>query len=236
MSLPFARDAADDYPPLSALNDLLYCDRRCALHRLEQVWSDSVATLEGTGHHRRAHGELSTTCDEGWPIARGMWLRSDRLRLIGKADVVEFRSAPYPVEYKRGRRRRWDNDDVQLCAQAICLEEMLGQEVAAGAIFHVKSRRRREVRFDDSLRRLTEETARRLHQLLASGQTPLPIVKPQCRGCSLREECFPGPLSDPRQAAHYQRRLYQIDWSEVDSDLASRSARHPRRRDERKNP
>ena len=92
---------------------------------------------------------------------------------------------PYPIEYKRGPRRRWDNDDVQLCAQALCLEEMLGVAVPAGAIFHFKSRRRREIALDAKLRALTEQTIARLHELLAGDTMPAPINKPRCRGCSV---------------------------------------------------
>ena len=211
----------DDYQPLRALNDLLYCDRRCALHRVEQVWVENLFTLEGTAAHGRAHAQkpLEELAGDG-RVVRGMWLKCERLGLVGKADVVEFHPAPgggevpYPIEYKRGRRRKWDNDDVQLCAQALCLEEMLGVAVPAGAIFHVKSKRRREVVFDESLRRKTEETARRLHELFASGVTPPAVLKPQCRGCSLHELCLPELLSTRDRATRYARRLYVIEGSD----------------------
>jgi len=219
----------DDYLPISALNDLLFCERRCALHRVEQVWVDNVYTLEGTAAHRKVHAEPSREeLGAGGRLVRGLPLRSDRLRLTGVADLVEFRPAagggpysgphcgplaaaggvPYPVEYKRGRRRRWNNDDVQLCAQALCLEEMLGMHVPAGAVFHVKSRGRREIVFDAALRARTEAAARRLHELFASRETPPPVVKPRCRGCSLRELCLPETLAEPARAARYQRTLF----------------------------
>jgi CRISPR-associated exonuclease Cas4 len=95
------------------------------------------------------------------------------------------------VEYKRGRKRRWDNDEVQLCAQALCLEEMLGVAVPAGAIFHVGSRRRREVLLDEGLRRTTEQAVEQLHALLASGATPAPVLHPKCKACSLHDVCLP---------------------------------------------
>jgi CRISPR-associated exonuclease Cas4 len=104
---------------------------------------------------------------------------------------------PYPIEYKRGKRRRWDNDDVQLCAQALCLEEMLTVPVPRGAIFHLKSRRRREVVFDAALRRATSDTAARLHELLDSGVTPPPVLHPKCRQCSLHAVCLPELISAP---------------------------------------
>jgi CRISPR-associated exonuclease Cas4 len=168
----------DDYLPLRSLNDLLYCERRCALHRIENVWVENAHTLSGTISHQRADRPVDWKCDGGREM-HGLWLKSDRLRLVGKADVVEFHpvaggrrscgavgedgviredasagaspsrlignEVPFPVEYKRGKRRKWDNDDVQLCAQAMCLEEMLGVDVPCGAVFHVKSKRRREV-------------------------------------------------------------------------------------------
>ncbi len=216
----------DDLLPISALNDLLFCERRCALHRNEQIWEENRYTLSGTAAHGRVHAsptheELAAT----GRIVRGMWLRSDRLRLIGVADVVEFRrdasgsEQPFPVEFKHGKRRRWDNDDVQLCAQALCLEEMLGVEVPLGAIFHIASRRRREVSLDATLRELVLETASRLHELVDSGKTPPPVVKPQCRGCSLRELCMPAALSDTRRINRYSRQLYQI--TATDDDLPS---------------
>ncbi len=221
----------DDFLPISALNDLLFCERRCALHRIEQVWTENRYTLEGSAAHRKVHAE--PTAEEvgaSGRLVRGMWLRSERMRLVGVADLVEFRPSEvvaittgvdqpnrpmagavvYPVEFKRGKRRRWDNDDVQLCAQALCLEEMLAVSITAGAVYHVRSRRRREVAFDEPLRAKTAHTAVRLHELVASGQTPPPVLKPRCRGCSLHAECFPEVLSRPAQCNRYLQRLYQI--------------------------
>jgi CRISPR-associated exonuclease Cas4 len=198
----------DDYPPLSALNDFLFCPRRCALHRLEGLWRDNAHTAAGSLDHRRVHAARDG--DElPFRIARGLWVVSHRLRLVGVADLVEFRpnpaggpDVPYPVEYKRGRRRRWDNDEVQLCAQAFGLEESLGVAVPAGAVYHVRSRRRREVVFDADRRRRTQGAADRLHALLASGVTPPPIPHPKCRQCSVRDLCLPDLVSAP---APYRR-------------------------------
>ena len=202
-----------DFQPIAALNDLLFCERRCALHRIEQIWEDNAATLEGTLRHRRADAGKLEHSPTG-RVARAVLLRCTRLQLVGKADVVEFhrqddgREVPFPVEYKRGRRRKWDNDDVQLCAQALCLEEMLGVNVPAGAIFHVKSKRRREVSFTADLRAKTEQTARRLHELIAAARTPPPMLRPRCRGCSLRELCLPELLPDQTRLRAYQEELY----------------------------
>src|SRR4051794_25580883 len=123
---------SDDYPPLSALNDLLFCPRRCFLHRVEGVWVENVHTTSGSLEHKRVHTPRDSD-ESPFRVARGLRIVSHRLRVVGVADLVEFhpdpaggRDVPFPVEYKRGRRRRWDNDEAQLCAQALCLEEMLG--------------------------------------------------------------------------------------------------------------
>jgi CRISPR-associated exonuclease Cas4 len=201
-------DADDDFLPLSALNDLLFCPRRCAMHRVEQVWVENVHTLEGTRGHRRADRNIHEA-PLGVRTAHGVLLRSARLRLTGKADIIEFRpgpggeEVPFPVEYKRGRRRRWDNDDVQLCAQALCLEEMLGVGVPAGAVFHIKSKRRRDIDFTPGLRAKTEAAARKLHELVASGRTPPPVLKPRCKGCSLFDLCMPGLLMETSRLRRY---------------------------------
>lgn len=194
--------AADaiEYPPLSALNDLLFCARRCFLHRVEGVWVENVHTTAGTLDHRRVHAARDVESAVG-RTARGLWVVSHRLRLAGVCDLVEFhpcaRVVPFPVEYKRGKRRRWDNDEVQLCAQAMALEEMLGVAVPAGAIFHVKSKQRREVAFTPDLRRRTEDAAVRLHALLATRTAPPPVLHPKCRGCSLHGMCLPELLAAP---------------------------------------
>lgn len=204
----------EDYQPLRALNDLLYCDRRCALHRIESVWIDNAHTLSGTFSHERADRQVEWNSD-GVREVHGMWLKSDRLRLVGKADVVEFHvqgstgEIPYPVEYKRGKRRKWDNDDVQLCAQALCLEEMLQVPVPRGAIFHVKSKRRRKVDFTEQLRHKTETTIKGLHELIASGLTPPAVLKPQCDGCSLRAICLPEMTSRIADVSRYVRAMFQ---------------------------
>ena len=205
----------DEYPPLSALNDLLYCERRCALHRIENVWVDNAHTVSGTFAHQRADRPVDWRCGDRREV-HGMWLKSDRLRLVGKADVVEFHpqlsgpDVPFPIEYKRGKRRKWDNDDVQVCAQALCLEEMLGMAVPCGAIFHIKTKRRRDVKFTPALRSKTEQAALRLHELIASGVTPPPVLKPQCQGCSLVEICMPKALEQTRTVSDYMRSLWLI--------------------------
>ncbi|MCE9564268.1 MAG: CRISPR-associated protein Cas4 [Planctomycetes bacterium] len=191
-----------DYPPLSALNDLLFCARRCFLHRVESVWVENVHTTSGTLDHHRVHATRDVDVS-GTRLARALPLVSHKLRIVGVSDLVEFRpnpngpDFPFPVEYKRGKRRKWDNDDVQLCAQAICLEEMLGVVVPAGAIFHVKSKHRRDVIFTAALRKKTEDTATRLHALLATRTAPPPVLHPKCKQCSLYRVCMPELLAAP---------------------------------------
>ena len=146
--------------PLSALNHLLYCERRCALIHIEGVFEENAFTLEGSLRHEAADTPGYET-RSGVRAVRALPLYSRRLGLSGRADIVEFsrapggRELPCPIDYKRGARRRWENDDVQLCAQALCLEEMLGVEVPRGAIFHAASKRRREVEFAPQLREAT---------------------------------------------------------------------------------
>jgi CRISPR-associated exonuclease Cas4 len=209
----FLRDD-EEFLSLSSLNHFLFCPRRCAMLRLEQVWADNAFTIEGTHGHRWADRGIDVQSEPGVWAVHGMLLRSRRLRLSGKADVIEFHyqadgpPVPYPVEYKRGRRRKWDNDDVQLCAQGLSLEEMLGVAVPAGAIFHIKSKRRRQVEFTPGLRTRTEEAAQRLHELIAAGLTPPPVVKPRCRGCSLREVCMPEVLTRGDRISSYLQSLF----------------------------
>jgi CRISPR-associated exonuclease Cas4 len=182
--------------PLSALNHLLYCERRCALIHIEGVFEENAFTLEGSLRHETADTPGYST-RSGVRAVRALPLYSRRLGLSGRADIVEFSRAPgggespCPIDYKRGARRRWENDDVQLCAQALCLEEMLGVEVPRGAIFHAASKRRREVEFGPQLREATEQAAQRLHQLVRQARIPPAVLKPQCEGCSLNGICMP---------------------------------------------
>jgi CRISPR-associated exonuclease Cas4 len=182
--------------PLSALNHLLYCERRCALIHIEGVFEENAFTLEGSLRHDAADTP-GYEIRSGVRAVRALPLYSRCLGLSGKADIVEFsrapggRESPCPIDYKRGARRRWENDDVQLCAQALCLEEMLDVEVPRGAIFHAASKRRREVEFGPQLREATVQAAHRLHELVRQARIPPAVLKPQCEGCSLKGICMP---------------------------------------------
>jgi CRISPR-associated exonuclease Cas4 len=148
-------------------------------------------------------------------IEYGVPLRSLRLGLIGKADVVEFHRVnknawqPFPVEYKRGKPKLDHCDIIQICAQAICLEEMLSVSVPSGAIFYGRTRRRFDVSFDDSLKRETEEVAKRTHQLIASGKTPPPVYEKRCERCSLMRECLPKAIGKRPSVKRYLTRMVE---------------------------
>ena len=177
---------------ISALQHYSYCPRQCALIHVEKVFDENLYTLRGRRVHERAH-EPEGTLEDGVRVERGLSLFSERLGLIGKADVVEFRTGetPYPVEYKSGPRRGSIHDDIQLCAQAMCLEEMLDCDVPGGAVYHYGSRRRREVVFDDALRLLTEETVHAVRRLLVTSNVPPPVADARCPKCSLFDACMP---------------------------------------------
>lgn len=219
----------DEFVPISALAQLAYCPRRCALLHLEGAWEDNRFTIEGRLLHENVH-EHRTEAQGPVRIARGLRLHSLRLGLVGQADVVEFhrleadpgdnspddvhqsegaclpgqtgRWRPFPVEHKRGRPKPQQADEVQLCAQAICLEEMLQVTVPRGALFYHQPRRRTDVTFDGNLRQRTEQLAQQLHELLAGTTTPSPDPGRKCSGCSLRGVCLP-EVSTIKSVADY---------------------------------
>lgn len=207
MSFEINKYSEDDLIPLSALQHLLFCERQCALIHIEQMWSENLFTAEG----RAMHEKVDTDSHEyrgDFRIEYGSPLRSLSLGLSGKADVVEFHKkgnkwTPYPVEYKRGKAKKNNCDKVQLCAQAVCLEEMLSIEIPGGALFYGKTRRRQDVLFDNALRMKTEETAKRLHKLIESRITPKPVYSEKCKTCSLLNLCMPKTCGGQRSAAEY---------------------------------
>jgi CRISPR-associated exonuclease Cas4 len=206
-------EADDDALPISGLQHLAFCPRQWALIHLEQVWVENVRTAEGRLLHERADlpGESRRASVR---TVRGMWLRSERLRLTGRADIVEFRPAPYPVEYKRGKRKPNDCDTVQLCAQALCLEEMLQTNIFQGAIFYGDPRRRLEVEFNSELRARTEELVAKMHRMYQSRETPAAQPGPYCRSCSLVDVCLPLVTEHQEDAARWvtlQRRSLQTE-------------------------
>jgi len=202
----------DDLIQLSALQHMAFCPRQCALIHVEQVWAESRLTAEGRLMHERVHEEGGESRGDV-RIERGVALRSLRLGLIGKADVVEYHRQgdgswlPFPVEYKRGKPKADHSDKIQLCAQAICLEEMLSVTIPAGALFYGRTRRRLDVIFDEGLRKETEQTAFQVHELISSGRTPKPVYAKKCDLCSLFDICRPKALQKKRSVKQYLKRM-----------------------------
>jgi len=212
----------DDLLPLSALQHLMFCERQCALIHIEQLWNENRLTAEGRIMHERVH-EADRESRGDVRIEYGMPLRSLRLGLIAKADVVEFhrpsermpagaegRWQPFPVEYKRGKPKADNCDKVQLCAQALCLEEMLKVDIPCGALFYGRRRHREDVDFDLALRQETEGAAKRVHDLISAGQTPPPSYSPKCKSCSLFDTCLPKTFEKGRSVKQYLSRVVQL--------------------------
>lgn len=203
----------DDPIMISALEHYSYCPRQCALIHIEQTFDENLYTMRGRAVHDRVD-EVASEIQEGIRVERALPLWNRRLGLVGKADVVEFHGGiPYPVEYKHGPKRVREHDDLQLCAQAICLEEMTGKPVPRGAIFHHSSRRRREVVFDSNLRQSVESTVAAIREMLASKQLPPPVNDPRCRHCSLQESCMPSAIAEQERGALLKRTLFQVEGS-----------------------
>lgn len=224
----------DKLLPISALQHLVYCKRQCALIHIEQVWSENSLTAEGQILHKKTNTAADETLS-GNRIARSMDLVSRRLGLVGISDVVEFTapagSSPYralqtalhsdapdrfknwvitPVEYKRGKPKTskvWgDCDRVQLCAQALCIEEMLGVYIPSGQLFYGAERRRLDVTFDEALRSRTQSLAKELHELLYQPVLPLPVNDNRCKRCSLIELCMPKQTHSSKLASQWLTR------------------------------
>jgi CRISPR-associated exonuclease Cas4 len=188
--------ALDEPVSISALQHAVYCLRQAALIHVERIWEENRFTAEGRVLHDVAH----TAGERGGRGARRVMalpLASARLGLAGVADLVEFRrgpegETPFPVEYKRGKPKAHRADEVQLCAQALCLEEMTGRPVPEGALYYAEPKRRTQVTFDVELRRLTEDTALAFAALVAEGRTPPAEWRAdRCRACSLLDACRP---------------------------------------------
>lgn len=177
---------------ISALQHYIYCPRQCGLIHVAQVWSENLHTQKGRREHDRVDVPEHEMKD-GVRIERALPVWSEELGLTGKCDVVEFHEAGvvYPVEYKHGPRKKGLHDDVQLCAQAMCLEEMLDLVIREGAIFHIKSKRRRLVSFDTELRQRVRDTAQAVHQMIETQTIPEPGFGKSCEQCSLLEICLP---------------------------------------------
>lgn len=182
-----------DALPLSALNQYAYCPRRCFLIHAEGEFQDNIHTQAGTEEHERVD-TLAHEIKHGVRVEFALPVWSDTLGLSGRCDVVEFHpdGTVFPVEYKHGKKKRWINDDLQLAAQAVCLEEMLAVQIEGGAIYHIQSKRRRDVAMTAALRQELHDTAQALHALFAQTHCP-PVTthKARCEQCSLNPICEP---------------------------------------------
>ncbi|KAA5803589.1 CRISPR-associated protein Cas4 [Alkalicaulis satelles] len=203
MQVPPDRASEAMLTPISALQHYLFCPRQCALIHVERVWAEDAATMQGRLLHERVDAGRSERRD-GVRIVRGLSLRSLALGLSGKADVVEFHgTTPYPVEYKRGRPKSHRADEVQLCAQGLCLEEMFKTKVSDGALFYGQTRKRQVVTFDSELRALVHETAAACADMIARGHTPPPRRMKACQRCSLANVCYPDRLEAPPDVSRW---------------------------------
>ena len=197
---------------------------------VDGVFVNNAYTLEGSFLHDKADTP-GVENRAGVRIVRALPLYSKKLGLNGKADIVEFHKqpdlslrsfsvggrseVPLPVDYKRGPRRKWANDDAQLCAQALCLEEMIGVPVPKGAIFHAASKKRREVLFDAVLRGTTLETIDKIRAMLEAGKIPPPVPGPRCEGCSLKNICMPEIVSAPGKVKNYNNGVFKGGQNEL---------------------
>jgi CRISPR-associated exonuclease Cas4 len=195
---------------VSALNQYTYCPRRCGLIYLESEFSNNIHTARGNAEHERVDQSGYVTTREGARAEYALPVWSERLGLIGKCDVVEFHPDGhiYPVEYKHGKKREKSHDDIQLAAQAMCLEEMTGKIIKHGAIYHHGSRRRREVAISQDLRDKVKETVNAIRAMMECGKLPPPANDARCKECSLKEICQPEVLAERHRLKSLREELF----------------------------
>jgi CRISPR-associated exonuclease Cas4 len=212
---------------LSGIQHIAFCERQWALIHVEQQWAENVRTIEGNYLHERVDDPFEKDWRKGLVTMRSVTLISRELGLTGVADVVELvatesdtgcelpdRSGFWhlrPVEYKRGKPKNDDRDEVQLCAQAMCLEEMHALKITNGSIYYGETRHRIEVQFTLELRARVKELAARMHKLFDGGITPLPVVKKHCRMCSLVEICLPDCTNSFQHVSDYLKWELDMD-------------------------
>lgn len=200
--------AEADLIPVSALSHWSYCARRCALIHLEQTFEENLYTLRGQRVHR-AVDEVGVETASGVRVARAVPIWSRRLGLTGRADLIEFpQEIPYPIEYKTGSRTRWGSESLQLCAQAICLEEMFSIPVPTGAVWYHGSRKRVEVTFDAGLRQQVEDATAAIRTMLAGTRVPAALDDKRCPNCSLVDTCLPALAANPARIRGFQAELF----------------------------
>ncbi|KST67903.1 CRISPR-associated protein Cas4 [Mastigocoleus testarum] len=180
-----------EYIPIAALNQYAYCSHRCWRMFCIGEFIDNKYTIEGTSLHERVHTTGEGNQEETWQV-RAIWLKSEKYQLIGKSDLIESENGEfYPVEYKRGKKGEWDNDELQVCAQALCLEEMIGKVVQTGYVYYAQTHQRQLVEISDDLRQQTINTIADVTRIIETGIMPRAVYSKRCRGCSLSEQCLP---------------------------------------------
>jgi CRISPR-associated exonuclease Cas4 len=209
----------DELLPISALQHLAFCERQWGLIHLEEAWSENYLTAQGNVMHEKAHNE-ETESRGDLRIARGLKLRSLKLGLVGQADVVEFHKVaqeekgiaisgvdglwkPLVIEYKRGKPKIGHEDEVQLCAQVMCIEEMLGIDIASSSFFYGQPRRRYDLNINDTIRKETEALIIKLHKMNDAGVTPAAVYTKRCQACSLIDICLPNIKKSYRTVQGY---------------------------------
>ncbi|WP_017306098.1 CRISPR-associated protein Cas4 [Spirulina subsalsa] len=181
----------DEYIPIAALNQYSYCPHRYWRMFEAGEFTDNQYTIEGTSLHDRVHQFGTANQGETWQI-RSIWLKSEQYQLIGKADLIEAEGGQfYPIEYKRGKKGEWGNDALQVCAQALCLEEMTGQKIALGYLYYAQSHQRQGVQILGELREEAIAILQKIHQISQTGEIPKPNYSKRCKGCSLYQNCLP---------------------------------------------
>ncbi len=180
-----------EYIPIAALNQYAYCPHRCWRIFCAGEFTENHYTIEGTSLHERVHTLGEGYREETWQV-RAIWLKSERYRLIGKSDLIEETDGHlYPIEYKRGRKGEWDNDEMQVTAQALCLEDMSGEKVTQGYIYYAESHQRQLVEINAEMRSATLATIQAVTTLLETGKMPPAVYNQRCSGCSLYSQCLP---------------------------------------------
>ena len=206
-----------DYLLLSGLQHLRFCPRQCALIHIEQQWSENFFTAAGRVQHEKVHGATAES-RKAVKTERNLKIASALLGVTGCTDAVEFYSDGkiIPIEYKHGKPKENTCDEVQLCAQVICLEEMLCRTIDEGALFYFKIRRRIPVPITDELRKETIGLAERFHRFVADGKTPATVYSKKCESCSFIDECFPESAGKNKSAVDYIRRRLRQDVAGID--------------------
>lgn len=218
----------EDFLLLSGIQHMAFCERQWALIHIEQVWAENVRTVEGAHLHERADDPFLDETRGDKLIIRAMPVLSRKLGLQGVADIVEFNRSehiegctcvlsgrkgewiPHPIEYKRGKPKPDDRDAVQLCAQAIALEEMMNITIKAGSLFYGMTRHREVVLFNESLREHTETLASKMHSMFNQGVTPNALSGKHCNLCSLKENCRPDLSTRSRSVKNYIKKMIQM--------------------------